>query len=138
MKQPHLNDCLLNSGLLDAAGLARVIEIKSRDGGSLARIAADLGLAQEDAVSRAIATGLALEYVDLAETPSRPPTEITLPPEVCRKRLVVPLGLQDGTLRLAMADPLDHATIQDVEFRTSKWVAAVVATESSILGALKG
>src|SRR6185436_2873587 len=37
------------------------------------------------------------------------------------------------SLRLAMADPLDHSTIQDVEFRTSKWIVAVVATESAIM-----
>ncbi|HEV8335784.1 MAG TPA: ATPase, T2SS/T4P/T4SS family [Candidatus Polarisedimenticolia bacterium] len=137
MKEPRVNECILNSGLLDADGLARVLEIKARDGGSLARIAANLGLAEEESVSRAIATGLGLEYKDLTEASSQPPSEVTLPAEFCVKRLVVPLGLKDGTLQVAMADPLDHSTIQDVEFRTSKWVAVVMATESAILRVLK-
>ncbi|HEV8377187.1 MAG TPA: ATPase, T2SS/T4P/T4SS family [Candidatus Polarisedimenticolia bacterium] len=137
MKQPRLNDCLLASGLLDETGLARVLEIQTRDGGSLARIAGDLGLAKEDAVGRAVAAGLGLEYVELNDRSSVPPPGVSLPAEFCCKRMVLPLDLKDGTLRLAMADPLDHSTVQDVEFRTSKWVAVVVATESSILKAVK-
>jgi len=137
MKQQHLNEYLLRSGLLGPDGLARVVEIKSRDGGSLARIAADLGLAKEEAVSKAVAAALGLEHDELQGPPPIPAAGVALPPEFCRKRLVLPLGLKGNTLRLAMADPLDHSTVQDVEFRTSKWVAVVVAPESSILRALK-
>ncbi len=137
MKRPVVHEILSQSGLVDEAGLAKALEIQARDGGSLGRIAAELGLASEEDVARAVAKGLGLEYVNLDETGQPAAEDLCLPAAFCRQRKVLPLGARGGSVRLAMADPLDHATIQDVEFRTSTWVVAVVAAESAIMKRLK-
>jgi type IV pilus assembly protein PilB len=122
--------------LIDGAGLARVLEVQARDGGSLGRIAASMGLASEEAVARAIAETLGLEFIDPASSHLPPAPDAALPLDFCRKRRILPLAVAGPTLRLAMADPLDHATLQDVEFRTGKWVRPSVAAETEILKAL--
>ena len=137
MKRPVVHEILSQSGLVDEAGLAKALEIQVRDGGSLGRIVAELGLASEEDVARAVAKGLGLEYVNLDEIGPLAEGVLCLPAAFCRQRKVLPLGAQGRSLRLAMADPLDHATIQDVEFRTSKWIVAVVAAESAIMKMLK-
>src|SRR5437867_8181316 len=137
MKQPVIQDILARSGLVDAPGLDRALEIQARDGGTLGRIIADLGLSSEDAVAQAIATGLGLDYLNLDETEPPAESDLCLPPEFCRRRRVLPLGVKGRSLRLAMSDPLDLGTLQDVEFRTSRRVAAVMAAESAILRMLK-
>ncbi|MEE9219046.1 MAG: type II/IV secretion system protein [Acidobacteriota bacterium] len=137
MTQTAVADILVREGLLDAAGLKRVLEIQARDGGLLVRIAHDLGLAKEDSLSRAIAKALRLDYVTPETERLLAPPELCLPAEFCYKRRILPLEIQGRSLRLLMADPLDHSTIQDVEFRTDKWVVAAVATETAILQALK-
>lgn len=73
MKPPVIQEILTQSGLVDEAGLAKALEIRARDGGSLGRIIAELGLASEEDVARAVAKGLGLEYVNLDE--SRPPAK---------------------------------------------------------------
>ncbi|HKQ62833.1 MAG TPA: ATPase, T2SS/T4P/T4SS family [Candidatus Polarisedimenticolaceae bacterium] len=135
-RSPSLGDVLLQAKVIDAVGLARVLETHSRDGGSVAKIVADLGLAAEEVVCRAIADGLGLGYVSFSDEllPSIPAA--ALPAGFCRERKIVPLGIDGRQLRLAMADPLDQSTIQDAEFRTSKWVVPIVATESAIVRAL--
>src|SRR6266571_485672 len=137
MKRPPVPNVLVQSGIVDADGLARALEIQARDGGSLGRIIADLGLSTEDAVARAVAGGLGLEYINLDETEPLAEADLCLPPEFCRQRKVLPLGVKDRALRLAMGDPLDLGTLQDVEFRTSRRVAAVAAAESAIFRMLK-
>ncbi|OLD66213.1 MAG: hypothetical protein AUI47_00465 [Acidobacteria bacterium 13_1_40CM_2_68_5] len=137
MKRPPVQNVLVQSGIVDADGLARALEIQARDGGSLGRIIADLGLSTEDAVARAVAGGLGLEYIDLDEIEPPAEADLCLPPEFCRQRKVLPLGVKDRALRLAMGDPLDLGTLQDVEFRTSRRVAAVAAAESAIFRMLK-
>ncbi len=137
MKRPPVQNVLVQSGIVDADGLARALEIQARDGGSLGRIIADLGLSTEDAVARAVAGGLGLEYINLDETEPPAEEDLCLPPEFCRQRKVLPLGVKDRALRLAMGDPLDLGTLQDVEFRTSRRVAAVAAAESAIFRMLK-
>ncbi|MBI1951775.1 MAG: Flp pilus assembly complex ATPase component TadA [Acidobacteria bacterium] len=137
MKRPVVHEILLQSGLVDEAGLAKAIEIQARDGGSLGRIVSELGLTSEEDAARAVARGLGLEYIHLDETGPPAAGDQQLPAAFCRQRKVLPLGAQGRSLRLAMSDPLDHATIQDVEFRTSKWIVAVVASESAIMKMLK-
>jgi len=132
-KTSMTGDLLLRVGLINSSGLERALEIQSNTAGSLGRILADLGLVDESATSAAIAKELRLECLG-ANTPEVPPEiEGLLPIEFCRKRLVAPLGLRSNSLRLAMVDPLDYSTIQDVMFRTSKEVVAVVASETAIL-----
>ncbi len=73
----------------------------------------DLGLADENAVSAAIAQGLQLECLG-AELPEiAPELDSLLPMKFCQKHFVVPLGLKGNSLRLGMADPLDYPTIRD-------------------------
>ena len=132
MKQPVIQDILERSRIVDSERLARAIEMQSRNGGSLGRILADLGFATEESVVKAIATGLGLEFADLDQAEPPAASDLCLPPDFCRQRSVLPLKLIDRSVRLAMSDPLDLGTIQDVEFRTSRHVVPLMASESAI------
>ncbi len=131
-KRSLIGDLLIRGGLIDATGLERAQELQARAGGSLGRAIADLGLASEDAVFAAMAKELHLEYLGAQAPDVSPEMATTLPADSCHKRLIVPLGLQGSSLRLAMADPVDYSTISDVEFRTGRRVVVVVTSESSI------
>jgi len=131
-----INDLLVRAGLVDSSGLERALAAQSKSGASLGKVLADLGLADENAVAAAIALELRLESIGATLPEVLPEMAGILPPDFCRKRLVVPLALTKNALRLAMVDPLDYPTIQDVMFRTSKQVVAVVASESTVLALL--
>jgi len=132
-KSSGIGELLVRAGLIDASGLSRAVEIQSKGEVSLGRAMADLGLADENAVSAAIAGALRLECLG-AELPDiAPELEALLPMKFCQKHFVVPLNLKGNSLRLAMADPLDYPTIQDVMFRSSKEVVPVVASQTSIV-----
>ena len=107
------NELLARAAQIDSSGLERALEIQAKDGGSLTEILASLGL--QEALPEP--TGL-------------------LSPEFCRERLVVPLSLKGNSVRLAMADPLNYSTIQDITFQTGKAVIPVPASKSAILSLL--
>jgi type IV pilus assembly protein PilB len=131
-----VGELLVRAGLIDPSGLSRAVEIQSKGDVSLGRALADLGLADENAVSAAIAQALRLECLG-AELPEvAPGLEALLPMKFCQKHFVVPLNLKGNSLRLGMADPLDYPTIQDVMFRSSKEVIPVVASQTSIMALL--
>ncbi|MGH7279549.1 MAG: hypothetical protein ACREJG_12795, partial [Candidatus Rokuibacteriota bacterium] len=134
MKPRKLGEILIELGLLDDKGLQSALEVQRREGGTLGRVVQHLGLADEMAVTNAIADWFDFECLDAPVM--APETAKLLPIELCQKRMIAPLGLERGELRLAMADPLDVPTIQDVEFMTNLRVVPVVAPESSIRRAL--
>src|ERR1700730_15001832 len=106
-----IGNILIREGLVDSAALDRALEVQSKGAVSLGKAFADLGLADEAAVTSAIAKGLHLESLDpeLSEIPSE--LDALLPTKLCQKHLVVPLTLNGHVLRLGMADPLDYSTI---------------------------
>ena len=127
-----IGDLLIRAGLIDRSALSRARDEQQKCGISLASALANLGLADERGISVAIAKSLQLESLS-AELPDvSPDVSALLPADFCRKRQIVPLGLKGKALRLALIDPMDYATTQDVEFRTGKRVTAVVASETSI------
>ena len=133
IKPGMVGELLIRSGVIDSAGLNLAQESQSKTGDSLGKALADLGLASEDTVSAAIAKGLQLELLS-AEIPEiQIEIAALLPAKFCHKHLIVPLSVKGNSLRLAMADPLDYSSIQDVMFRTSKQVVPVVASQTSIL-----
>src|SRR5690606_27747530 len=56
--------------------------------------------------------------------------------ELARGRRVLPVALTARRMRLAMADPLDLAAVDDVRFQSGRVVEAVVATPADILEGL--
>ncbi len=135
-KPSMVGELLIRAGIIDSAGLTRALEVQSKGHVSLGKALADLGLADENAVAAAIAQGLQLECLGEELPEIAPEVDSLLPMKFCQKHFVVPLSLKGNSLRLGMADPLDYPTIQDVMFRTSKDVIAVVASQTSVLALL--
>src|SRR5579862_9805641 len=131
-KTSAIGELLVRIGLIDNSGLSHALEIQEADKITLGRALATLGLAEEEAVSAAIAKELHLELFSSELPEVSPEIASLLPGEHCSKRLVVPLSVQGNTLRLAMTDPLDFSSIQDAEFRAGKRVVPVVASETTV------
>ncbi len=129
---------LVQAGIADATAIAGAIEIQAAKGGTLPKILSALGLADEEAACSAIASGLRLDYItpDAVSGLGDAVTAL-LPADFSRERLVLALGFDGRAFRLAMANPLDYRTLQDVEFRTGKRVVAVVASETAVRSKLE-
>src|SRR5947207_8056234 len=131
-KKAAIGDLLVREGIIDSSGLSLAREAQEKYAISLSKALATLGLADEQRQVAAIAKSLHLESLigELPEVAAE--AAILLPADFCRKRLLAPLSLQGKTLRLALVDPMDYSTMQDVEFRTGKRVVAVVSGETYI------
>src|SRR5882724_5971993 len=136
MRGRKLGEILIEMGLIDAAGLARALEVQARDGRSLTSVVSALGLADEQALSGALAECYKLERM-LAATDVQPAAARLLPIDFCLKHLVVPVRADSSTIQLAMVNPVDLACIQNVEFTTNRRVVPIVASESTIRSALE-
>ena len=129
-----VGNLLLKAGVVEAAGLARALEVQVKTGATLGRALASLELADETAVAAALAAGLHLQHLDGDPPEISPAVAKLLPEEWCRKYRAAPLSVDGKMLKIAVTDPMDYSAIQDVEFRTGKKVVAVVVTQSWLEG----
>lgn len=128
---PHtrraLGQLLVELGALDARALEAALATRRDPGTRLGAFLVQRGDLHPDDVSRALARQLGLEHERGPLEPA--PEALSLLPEaVARASRVLPLSVRGRTLRLAMDDPLDVGTAEDVRFRTGRRVEPVVVS----------
>ena len=79
-----------------------------------------------------MALHLGLTMVDLRSETLDPEIVGLLPEEVAHRYTVLALRLEDGRLTVAMADPTDLQTIQDLTARTGHTIEPVVASDQEL------
>ncbi|HSL70098.1 MAG TPA: GspE/PulE family protein, partial [Longimicrobiales bacterium] len=130
-----LGRLLVSSGAISEIQLATALheqrQTRERLGEILIRHGAD-----PEQIARALAAQLRLPY---AEPPLRPePAALRLVSRTLAERLcAVPLCVEEKSVQVALADPLNLAAIDDLEFQTGRRVATLVATAHSVTAALK-
>ena len=60
-----------------------------------------------------------------------------IPKETAEKKIVMPLELKDKKLLLAVADPLDWETRDEIAFNTGLNITVAISTETSIINAIE-
>ena len=130
-----LGRLLVGERLLSEADLARALDAQRGSGKRLGEVLLSLKLIDESALARSLATQLSLPYQE-PPLPLDPAATALVRVELARGRAVLPLSITPRRLRLAMADPLDLAAVDDVRFQTGRAVEPVVATASAVADGL--
>ncbi len=131
-----IGQILIARGLIDPEDLERALELqKERRGEKLGRILVNMGfIAQRDLLS-ALSEQLGLPIAQLGAPAAAPEVE-GLSPLFLRKVCIFPLAIEEGSLTLAMADPLDFETINAVHSFSRLEVNPQLAAEQDILDAI--
>jgi type IV pilus assembly protein PilB len=129
----RLGDILVGQGVMTEAQLARCLRLQSETGARLGEVVTHLGYVSPAQLSDALAWQSMYGLSALAELLPNPNISSMLTEKFCRARLVLPIDLDsDHCLILAMVDPGDVATIDDVRLITGLQVRAVAATKIAI------
>ena len=128
----RLGEILMERGQLNAEDLERGLEMQRERGDKLGRILVDLGFVAHRDVVAALAAQLNLAVAKLDVPPLVSPDTERLSARFLRQARAVPLRMEDGELVLAMADPLDFATLAAARSATGLRVRAEIAVESEL------
>lgn len=132
----QLGDILLERRLVLPEQLQAAQTEQDRSGRSLGRTLVDQGIISDQQLVSALATQIGLRFVDLSDYQIDMDTVARVPAAVCRRHTVMPLGMEDGKLLVAMADPANVFAMDDLRQLTGLDVRAVVATRADVQTAL--
>jgi general secretion pathway protein E len=133
----RLGEMLIERRLIGPEDLERGLEIQKERGEKIGKILADLGFVSMRDVLAVLAEQLGIPLLAAIEAP--PPADPVLDglaPRFLRQSRCLPVALQNSTLTLAMADPLDFETIAAVRGFTGLHVDPVLSGEQEILDAV--
>jgi hypothetical protein len=130
----RIGDILVKARVIDELQLRSALANQEQWGGRVSRIVAELGLASEDTITQAISQGLGMPRASLGNLTKDPAALSKVDVSLAEQKGIFPIALKDGgkTLMLAMADPTDLTTIDQVVAKTRARVVPMVAGEREI------
>jgi general secretion pathway protein E len=132
----RLGEILIQRKLLEQDDLERALELQRERGDKLGKILIDLGfIASRDLLS-ALSEQLGVPLVAVDQPPPVAPEIDGLSPRFMRQCRFIPIRVEDSTVAVAMADPLDFETIAAIRSFSGLKVATALAAEQEILDSI--
>ncbi|WNG23959.1 general secretion pathway protein GspE [Cystobacter fuscus] len=134
----RIGEILVKARVLDEMQLRSALAQHDQWGGRLSRIISDMGIASEETLTQAIAEGFGMQRVQLG-TARDAGALARLDVHLAEQKGIFPVSLRDNgkTLVLAMADPSDLATIDQVAALSRTRVIPMVAGDQEIQNAIQ-
>ncbi len=132
-----LGEILLKANLISNDQLHQALQEQKKTGERLGSILVKMGFLEEDEILSCLSKQFAVPAIDLESFQIENSVLGTIPEKTANKYTVIPISRVGGTLTLAMSDPSDIFAIEDIKFMTNFNIEPVVASERSILEAIK-
>jgi len=140
MSDPGSNPLLAlvkERGLLDDLQYEEVQQEIQRSGKAVSEVLADFGILDSDSQLQVIAEHLGTEVVDLRGWQPDEATLKALPQATAKTYQCIPYALHGTTLQIALSDPLNPATLDELGFTVTHELVPVVADPKSIQQAIE-
>jgi type II secretion system protein E len=136
-KTELLGQMLVAKKLITVDQLERGLVEHKKSGGFLGMTFVKLGFLTEEELFPVLAEQLNVEYVKLKENKIDPAVIKKIPAKFASHYKLIPIREVDDTLVVAVTDPLDIHTLDDLELLMSCKVKPVLAGEKDILDAIR-
>src|SRR5215213_8775985 len=132
-QQKKLGEILIEWGAIKAAEVEKALAHAKTKNMRIGEALVDLKLASETQVYKALASQHSMEYVDLEKSGIPPEAVNLIPDDLMRKYLILPLGKENGRMKIVIHDPLDLEMLDILRFRLGgKEVRTVLAPRGRI------
>jgi type IV pilus assembly protein PilB len=136
-ERKKLGDLMKEAGLIDDFQLEAALSHQRNWGGKLGSILIELEFAREEDIARVVAEKLNIPYVNLFEPELSVDITKMLKADMAKKFGVIPVRKEANTLVLAMSDPMDIETMDNIRFITGLTIKPVLAMASEIRDAIR-
>jgi type IV pilus assembly protein PilB len=131
-KRRHLGEIIYAKGWVDKPNLIKALKKAKETNRRLGETLVELGLATEDQIMQALARQFGMNYVDLDEVEIPSEARSLIPEEVIKKHRVLPLGRENGRLKIIIPDPMNLELMDLLRFRLTADLDCYLAAPSKI------
>lgn len=133
----RLGEFLMKTGVISPEQLELALHQQKENHERLGQVLLSMQLIDENSLREALARQSGFPIVDLSELSLPLDTVNALPQDFCRENDVIVIGKHDDKLVLAMSDPLDTVTQDQVVMMTGMQIEVQVAKHSELIASLE-
>ena len=135
-RRVRLGEVLVEAGLITRVQLDQALLQQNTTGERLGKVLVSMGVATQDAIAKAIASQLGVEYVNLQALTIPDDVLTTLPEAVIRRYQVMPVRADGDALVVGMVDPLDVVALDDIRRVVDRDLIPAVITQEGFQNAV--
>jgi len=132
-----LGQLLVSRGIITPAQLALATTYTERPGGQLPQVLVRFGLVTEDDLVSLLAEEYRLAVIDLTAIDPTSDALRLVPPALAHRHVILPIGLGDSTLSVAIADPTNSVGLGEVKLRSGCGLTVALAPAESLATAIE-
>ena len=130
--QKKLGELLVDGGLMKPPDVQKALEHAKKQSLRIGEAIVELKLASDVDVTKALAAQQNLEYVDLEKNPIPANIVSAIPDDLIKRHLILPIGKENGKLKVVVHDPLDLELLDILRFRLHTDIRTVLAPKARI------
>jgi len=131
-KHKLLGEILLNRAAITGEQLESALRDKDHGRERLGECLVRMGVLSWDLLTDCLAEQIGVPRADLSERLADPALLSRCPKDFLEKQVVVPLGIEEGELWIAISDPLDVHTVDDLQMLLQHPARICLASEEEI------
>ncbi len=132
-----IGEMLIEEGLITPEQLEQCLKEKKKSGKFVCQVIADMGFSTEEKILKILSGQLQIPYVKIKEKKIDKSVLQKVPAKFAIHYRLMPIDFKDGILSVAVTDPLDVHTLDDVKLLLGYEVCACLAGEKDILESIK-
>src|SRR3954467_3373566 len=132
MNAQQVADIFVEQRVLQASQAEDVLQEAQLNGKTIEQALIDSGFIDQQGFYQVIADALGTDFIELAGNEIAPEILRLIPGGLARLHRALPVALSDHTLDVALVDPLDPRTAEDLRFALGKDVHVVVAPAAEV------
>ncbi len=137
ISKKRIGEILIEEGLLTDDQLETALTIQKGKGKKLGKVLVELGYITDIQVTESLTKQLSLQMVDCNDYSPSKELLAMVPKATAEQKLVLPLELNEKNLLIAMANPLDWETIEDLSFETGLKISVAISSENNIIESIE-
>ncbi|MFH1413276.1 MAG: GspE/PulE family protein [Candidatus Omnitrophota bacterium] len=132
-----IGDLLIKEGLITPEQLELGLAQQKKTGDFICTAIIKLGFASQEKVFNVLSRHLNIPHLKLKDKDIEPLIIQKVPAKFCNHYKIIPIDFKDNLLLVAMTDPLDVRTLDDIRLLLGLEVKGILASEVEILEAIR-
>jgi type IV pilus assembly protein PilB len=127
-----LNILRLKLNIVQKQALLQAIKQSKTSDKRLGQILIETNLIDEETLAKALAKQFGYHFIDIESSEIDPESLKLIPEDLIKKHNILPLGMENGKMKLIISDPLDLEAMDAVRFRLNTELDCYVASYKGI------
>ena len=138
-QRKKLGEILQEWGTISDSQIQQALGIAKGSGKRLGEALVEARFCKEEDIAKGLASQFDMEFIDLGGSDVKDRIDTaTVPEDLIKKHLILPLGKVDGRLKLVIHDPMDLELLDLLRFRLNCEIDTAIASKGAIKSFIDG